>query len=190
MWIEDLATNGPPGPAEPRKPTSSYKSLLHGTKRRRTVKLVGQKLHEYLVTKCVGPYEVSCPTVIQVGSFGSLEDIKIHLISGYELLKNTNSRTLATSIDYGDWLNVAFELHTMEQNSGNEISSWENWLHENVGIGTSYGRKLRKISEVLGKFPGFRRLGLSITEVYEKIKQIKSLVLTNVKAAEYWQQAS
>ena len=186
-WLNDLKENGPSGRVEPKKPKPGYKSLLLKNKKKST-KLVGQELHEYLIKNCITSDIATCPLIHQVGIFKSLEDIKVHLISGYQLLKRENSNTIANSIDYGDWLNVSFELHRMEQQSGKVVIPWEKWINENVCIRASYGRKLRKISEVIGKYPRFRTLGLPIYEVYNLINQIKGLLWTNSNASAYWQQ--
>ena len=170
-----------------KKPKPGYKSLLFKNKKKST-KLVGQELHEYLIKNCITSDIATCPLIHQVGIFKSLEDIKVHLISGYQLLKRENSNTIANSIDYGDWLNVAFELHSMEQQSGKVLVPWEKWINENVGIVASYGRKLRKISEVIGKYPRFRKLSLPTSEAYNLINQIKGLLWTVCNAAAYWQQ--
>ena len=109
-------------------------------------------------------------------------------MSGYEGLKKSNCAALAVSIDYGDWLNVAYELHYNTQ-AGLRTDSWKEWLKTNVGIGDSYARKLRTISDVFGKSPGFRKLGLSVSEVYGNTRAIKSLLTIDAGAAAYWRTA-
>jgi len=133
--------------------------------------------------------DVSCPKLNEVGVITNLSAIKNYLVSGYEGLKKSNCAALAVSIDYGDWLNVAFELHYNETQAGLRTDSWKEWLKTNVGIGDSCVRKLRTISDVFGKYPGFRKLGLSISEVYGRIRAIKSLLTTDAGAAAYWRTA-
>jgi hypothetical protein len=187
-FFEDLEMHGP-GKEEPKRPKGGYKSLLQREKKGEST-LTGQELHDYLVKSCATSSSVSCPKIGEVRSFASLEGIKAHLISGYQGLKKANSGTIAASIDYGDWLNVAFELHSIAKLAGKETGSWEKWLYDNVGIKASYGRKLRAISEVLGKYPGFRKLGLPISDLYGLLKQIKGLLVTDIDAAKYWQQVN
>ena len=188
-FFDDLERNGPSS-VQPKKPKTDYKFLLQANKEKlKSNKFVGKELHAYLIKNCVTPGVAAYPKFSEVGLISNLESIKDHLISGYKVLRKSNSDTLAASVDYGDWLNVAFELHNNESLAGKQTDSWKQWLETNVGVGDSYGRKLRTISAVLGKYPGFRNLGLPISEVYGRIKEINSLLVTDKSAAEYWQKA-
>ena len=111
----------------------------------------------------------TCPKVYEAGlcTSTSLEDILDNLWSGYDLLKKQNSCTLSASVDYGTWLNVAFELHRCENIMGNFSGTLKEWLEKNVGIQDSYAIKLSEITKLLGKYPHFRALGLSFSEVYQ-----------------------
>ena len=86
-----------------------------------------------------------------MGVFTNLASIEKFLKSGYNRLKNNISSTIAASIDCGEWLNVAFELHFLETMHGKQTLSWKEWLQENVGIEDSYARKLRSIFRCFGK---------------------------------------
>ena len=85
---------------------------------------------------------------------------------------------------------MAFELHSIEKLAGKISVTWKEWLEENVGIQDSYARKLREIAKTLGKYPRFRTLGLSFSEVYQHRKQIQGMLITNSTVAQYWQQAN
>jgi len=80
-----------------------------------------------------------------VGLISNLGSINHHLIYGYKVLKKSNSVTFAASIDYGDWLNVVFELHNNESLAGKQTDLWKQWLETNVGFRDSDGRKLRPL---------------------------------------------
>jgi len=169
-----------------KKTKADYKFLLQGNKEKlKSNKFVGKKLHTYLIKNCVTPGVVTYPKFSEVGLISHLESIEDHLVSGYKVLKKSNSDALAASIDYGDWLNIAFELHNNESVAGKQTDLWKQWLETNVGVGDSYGRKLRTISAVLGKYPGFGNLGLLISEVCGRIKEISSLLVTDKSAAQY-----
>jgi len=161
---------------------------LRGDKKKSN-KLIGRELHHYLVESCVALGDVSCPKLNEVGVTTSLSTIKNYLVSGYEELKKSNCTALAVSIDYGDWLNVAFELHYNETQAGLRTYSWKEWVKTKVGIGDSYAQKLLTISDVFGKYTGFRKLGLSLSEVYGHTRAIKSLLTTDAGAAAYWRTA-
>jgi hypothetical protein len=189
FYVEDLEKEGPVGKVLPKKPKGDLKSLL-GENKKVTKSLSGQELHKYLVTKVTTNEPATCPKVSEVGTFTSLENILDNLKSGYKMLKKQNAVTLDASIDYGDWLNVAFELHSLEKLANKITLTWKEWLEANVGIQDSYARKLREIAKTLGKYPHFRKLGLSFSEVYQRRKQIQSLLTTDKNAALYWQQAN
>jgi len=107
-----------------------------------------------------------------------------HLKTGYDLLKKANATSLATSIEYGKWLEVAFELHSLE-NLGDTMT-WKEWLNENIGIQDSYARKLREMAKILGNYPRFSLLGLSFSEIYQRRKQIQSMLVLNANYAKFW----
>ena len=126
------------------------------------------------------------PQSFRSGGIYNLANIEEYLKSGYNRLKHSNSTSIAASIEYGEWLNVAFELHSLETMQGQQTLSWKEWLQEKVGIGDSYARKLRSISDVLGKYESFKKLGLPIADVYNLLMPIKGMLLTNAKIATYW----
>ena len=187
-YFVSIERDGPGAAEEPKKPRSDYKSLL-GEEKKRSTTLVGQELHNYLVKNCVTGHPVECPKY-SAGLITRLADIQEYLKSGYEGLKKTRCATIKAAIDYGEWLNAAYELHYRESQAGEQTASWKEWLEMNVGIGDSYGRKLRAISEVLGKYPRFSNLGLPVSEVYGRRRQIKNLLETDVAAKMYWAAAN
>lgn len=94
--------------------------------------------------------------VSEMGIVTSLENILDNLKSGYKIIQKQNYVMLSSSIDYGEWLNIAFELHSTEKLAGKISETWKEWLLEKVGIQDSYARKLREIAKLLGKYPHFR----------------------------------
>ena len=148
-----------------------------------------QDLHKYLIQKIADTNAGNCPKVSDICMFTSLENILDNLKSGYEALKKQNAFT-SDSIDYGDWLNVAFELHSIAKLAGKTSETWKEWLEAKVGIQDSYARKLREIATIMGKYPRFRTLGLSFSEIYQRRKQIESMLIIDRTVAQYWQQAN
>jgi len=188
-FLHELEKDGPGGKAMPKKPKGDLSRLLGDHKQMSKV-LSGKGLQEYLVGKIVTKDKVTCPKVSDAGLFTSLENMLEPLKSGYKGLKKQNSAAIAVCIDYGDWLNVAFELHYTEKLAGKISVTWKEWLEANVGIHDSYARKLREVAELLGKFPRFRTLGLPFNEIYQRRKQIKAMLKTDNSVAQYWQQAN
>ncbi len=185
IFVEDLEQEGPEGKVMPKKPKGNLRHLL-GHKQISKL-LIGKDLHEYLIQKIVTYHNVTCPKVSDEGPFTSLENTLEHLKSGYKLLKKQNSIIIGDYIDYGDWLNIAFELHYTEKLAGKLLATWKEWLEANVGIQDSYARKLREVAKLLGKYPRFRTLGLPFSEIYQRRKQIQAMLSTNSTLAHYWQ---
>ncbi len=187
VYCEELLENGYSLNSEPKKPTVSLGSLVNGKKTKSTTLLVGDKLHAYLLQHIIKDKPV---TFDASGTFKSLCDIQHHLKCGFEFVKQQNSSTLCASIDYGYWLNIAFDLHTREKIAGNIKGTWKEWLETNVGIQDSYARKLRAVATLLQDYPRFRQLGLTFSEVYQHRKQIQEMLQGDCGVAEYWSYAS
>ena len=188
-FAEDLEKDGPTGKSLPQIPRENLKSLL-GANSKVSKLLSGQDLHKYLVQNLATQDPVNCPKVSGAGLFTSLESILNNLKSGYALLRKQNSLSLSASLDYGEWLNLAFELHSTEKLAGKITGTWKEWLEGNVGIQDSYARKLREIAKLLGKYPRFRTVGLSFSEIYKHRKQVQGMLITDSTLAQFWQETN
>ena len=72
---------------------------------------------------------------------------------------------MAISMDYGNYLNMAFDFFSLyKDQNGIRGVTFKQWLDVNVGISDSYGRKLRKISKDFIMFPKLKKLGISFSE--------------------------
>ena len=179
---------GPSGEPWPKKPRVDFKKWDETSKKDSKL-LCGQELHNYLVANCAISDEVGWPET-PVDGFSSLEKMKAHLKAGWEQLKQYNKRTLGFHLFYGQGLNQAFAQHELEKDQEKTDSSWEEWLKENVGISAPQGRKMRDVARLLEPYPGFLRLGLSFSEVYNRRKQIKIMLETPAQQwGNYWRQA-
>ena len=70
-----------------------------------------------------------------MGPLTSLECIKMQLQHGFEHLKQQNPFHLCVSLDYGQWLNIAFELHARDKIAGRIQETWKQWLENNIKLG-------------------------------------------------------
>ena len=145
LFVDMLEKEGPGDKVIPKPPKAGLKSLL-GDRKKESKLLFGQDLQKYLAEKIVTKDEVTCPKVSDAGLFTNLQGILEHLKSGYDLLKKQNSLCLAASLDYGEWLNMAFELYSLEKMAGKITVTWKEWLEATVGIQDSYARKLREVA--------------------------------------------
>lgn len=188
-FLYELDREGPVGKVLPKKPYPDIKTLLTDHIKKKPNLLSGRDLHEYLMDKQLAVAGATCPTVAEVPFITNLESIVINLKSGYEILKKHNSVSLSNSLYFGEWLDVAFDLHAAEKEAGKVSSTWKYWLEKNVGIQDSYARKLREMSKLLTKYPRFGTLGIPFSEIYQRRKQIQGMVTSDRDIAQYWQQA-
>ena len=168
----------------PKKPRGDLRTLLDVSKKTSET-LLGEALHNYLVQNLVEQDVVTCPLVSDVKPT-KFEDTVDFLKRGYKMVKRQNCVTLCTSIDYGEWLNVAFELHYRDKLAGRISVSWKEFIDTEIGIKESYARKLREIASLLGKFSRFKKLGLSFFEIYQRRKEIANMLMLDCRLAEYW----
>jgi len=186
--VEFFQYRGPTGEPWPKRPRVHFKKLEEGAKMRTKV-LRGQELHNHLVANCAISDEIAWPETPAEG-FSSLEKMKAHLKTGWEMLKQHNKKALGFHLTYGKMLNEAFTQHELEKDEGKTDSTWEEWLKENVGISAPQGRKIRVVANLLVPYPGFAKLGLSFSEVYSRRKQISvMLAAPSQQWSNYWRQA-
>ena len=130
FFVDMLEKEGPGDKVIPKPPKAGLKSLL-GDRKKESKLLFGQDLQKYLAEKIVTKDEVTCPKVSDAGLFTNLQGILEHLKSGYDLLKKQNSLCLAASLDYGEWLNMAFNYMAAK-----------NWLEKSLLHGKNGLRQL------------------------------------------------
>jgi len=135
-------------------------------------KIPGKELNDYLVKHLVqtpGSFSVILK-VKDVSSvyLSNLDEVKKCLQTGYQALKRQMSATLACYLDFGEWLDLAFDLYELHRlaNKQEVIKTWKDWLRINVGICDSYARQLREISKLLAKYPKFRLLAIPFSELW------------------------
>ena len=180
-------------PAVPPKKPKGDIGFVFGIEKKQSKKLTGQTLHEYLVKNLAkqdpaGRPAGRCLPPTNLNQITNLDQIKEDLRVGYKRLQQSNAKTISVSLDLGERLDIAFELHKLEKLTGKISLSWKEWLEhqENVGIQVSYADKLRQMWKLLGSYPRFRKLGLSFSEVYSKRNEIQGMLRLNPDLAKYW----
>ena len=188
-YIEKLEEEGPETDAlPPKKPRTNLNSVLR--KAAKSKALNGEELHNYLQQKLVTPAEgAHCPRLSEMPNpITSLRDMLRYLRVGYRLVKHQNSGCLFASLDYGEWLNFAFELHQREKLQGITTGTWKKWIEKEVGITDAYARKLREMFKLLHEYRRFRSLGLPFIEVYQRRKHIVAMLKADARLSNYWKQ--
>ena len=180
-YLEDLEYYGP-SVMKPKKPKNNLSETTK-TKER----LYGDQLHAYLKDNCK---TIDDKVIPQIPVASSLENVKECLVKGKQVLNNLRSKTMAACIDYGSQLNLAFAMYETAvkdaAKEGRRMVPFKQWIVANVGISDGYARKLRRVSEILGQYRRFRKLGLPFSEVYSRVRDIENLLLSNPVAKQYW----
>jgi len=191
-YINDLEEQGPfnvgPMPEKPKKGIEVLVNAKLGLLRKKSQVLSGKELHEYLKRHMITPATstLSCPMVSEANP-KNLNDTRHYLKLGFEILSQSNRTNIDISINYGNWLNKAFEFYEVEKE---KHDTWKEWISREVGIGDSYARKLRKLAEILGRYHRFKELSISFSELYNHLKQIKIMLTNNGDLAAFWEKST
>ena len=144
-------------------------------------------MHGYLKKHIITGTVDTCPTVEEVsGKITCLEDTIIYLQNGYKIVQQANTKSLQASLQYGKWLNMAFELHQMAKAAGYITCTWTEWIEKTIGISKSYSSKLREIATLLSDYHQFQNVGLAFAEIYQKRKDIKSMLIVHTDISTFW----
>ena len=97
-----------------------------------------------------------------------MDQISPHLVAGYERVRKQNAVGLRLFLEYGCWLELAYELFKLKtwkgQNGGS--GTWQEWLTVNVGICPRYSQMLREVAKLLQNYSRFQNVGISCSEIY------------------------
>jgi hypothetical protein len=187
-FIDDLIRFGCSTKSRPKQPKTNLNEFMNITPKASS-KLTGEQLHEYLTNKLVdlnNSDSVNLPDVSIIGENTTIEEMKQHLINGFQYLKIKQIIQFRVYLDYGKWLEAAYTKFNIEKKAGLITTSWQKWLLENVGITVSYGRKLRKLSNLFKNYSKFYNLSINFAAVYNKRKDISEMLRSNVGYESYW----
>ncbi len=180
QFLDDMGRNGPISVKAPKPPKLKL-SVVLGTRKQKSTPVIGTELHNFLLQNICSDYSSTCPNLSQVTITGFTQMIP-YLKSGYAVVKRQNAVTLGTYIEYGDWLNIAFEYFQL----GDNELTWKEWLLKNIGLSDSFARHLRYISRIFHGYPRFKKLALPFSKVYSLRNQIRTMLATDEGIASYW----
>ena len=110
-----------------------------------------------------------------------LEDALAFLQQTQQIMRLNSANLLASSLNFGCWLNTAFELHELQKFCNPSTPSWNKWLSENVGISNSYARKYRTVAKMLNPYKKFGKSSVSLDSIYQCRGNIQQILLdTNI----------
>jgi hypothetical protein len=91
-------------------------------------------------------------------------------------------------LDYGELLNIAYDIFEVQKFGGQILITWKEWLARNVGICDRYARGLREMAKLLEPYPKFRQLGMHFNDLLKNKNEIRILRRTHQESANFWKQ--
>jgi hypothetical protein len=167
----------------PETPKVKLTDLINGIREKKEKNLI--ELHDYLITKLVADSPPDRMPAL-ASYYTTLNDMVPDLRIGYEYIKGRNAHIICDYMDYGEWLNVAFEHFEQKKWSGTIMGTFDEWLKQNVGIKGSYARMLRDVAKRFGKYRKIHQLGIPFRALYDSIKDIMSMLQENKEIEEFW----
>ena len=182
-FLDDLELNEPADQILPSKPKGSINTLLG---KKKLPVLSGIELHKYLLQNISIDFD-RVPGYVPDRIYTNIEQIKPHLVCGFQRVKNQNAAGLRACLQYGQWLELAYE-HFKIKKWKNEINgTWQPWLSKHIGICSGYSKKLREVAQIVENYPKLHDVGKRFSEIYLRKKQIKNLLQSNAVVASYCQ---
>ena len=111
LFLDDLELNGPADQILQSKPKGSINTLLG---KEQLPVLSGIALHKYLLQNMSIDFD-RVPGYARDGIYTNIEQIKPHLVCGFQRLKNQNAAGLCVCLQYGQWLELAYELFKIKK---------------------------------------------------------------------------
>ena len=156
----------------PTFPRSELLKILGRSKPEK--KLMGSELHFYLKNKIVTKiFECEIPEPCLFLQHNNVPNPTLNYLlpllqEGYSVLQSINAKTIHLSLNYGMWLNVAFNVFELSKGAGLVTGSWSSWLRNTVGLSESYARQLRDLSDKFSQYKKIHYLSITFTELYKK----------------------
>jgi len=150
------------------------------------MKLTSEELHEYLKLNIVDKAPERMPKLDTLNIKTSLREMIPDLIKGFRCLRGINKKLISRSMDYGAWLNVAFDKFDLQKKRGLMKVTWSKWLKKYVGISDSHARHLREIAILFGEYKKIRNLGITFKELFQLKKEILNMLHENEEWSEFW----
>ena len=100
----------------PRRPKGDLTSLI--VNKKPSNKLCGVKLHKYFIKSLLSKDAVNQPGFAKDGFYTDLDQIRLHLVAGYERFRKQNAVGLRMFLEYGCWLKLAYELFRLKKWNG------------------------------------------------------------------------
>jgi len=169
----------------PPFPKKDLMKISCGSKSKPDKTARGRELHKYLnsrIQNITGSFKAEIPPPPK----GTLDDIIIHLVLGYTVMKKMSAKTLSLSLHYGASLNKAFQVYESNKARGLVKEAWGKWLVKNVGVSAFYASKLRELSTIFMKYKTIHNLSIPFSELWNKKLEIKEMLNTHPDLAKYW----
>jgi len=182
--VTDIRQNGYTERELPAFPKAELLTIMGKNARKKVLR--GRELDSYLRTKLVMRVvggDITPPPTAGNFTLGSLLPA---LTQGYDILKGVNARSLHSCLNYGLWLNIAYQTFEFSKGQGSVKGSWANWLTKNIGISTSYARQLRDLSTKFAHYQKMHNLSIAIKDLYKMRYEILHMLNTERDIANFW----
>ena len=187
--LENIQKQGPTGklPKLPTRPKRKLANLYGGkTKKAKTTMTPGE-LHEYLMSKIVDIRMKVRKEVFFEQNITSLKSAIEKLREGYRQITRQEATSMAFNLNYGCLLELVFKIFEAERKKTNSEQTWDEWLKENVGISSTYSRRLREIARLLEPYKSkFSTVGLSFYEIFNMKKELHAMFDHSEEIRNYW----
>ena len=100
---------------------------------------------------------------------------------------NDCNNSLRKAIELGEVLNVAYNKFVAEKRESKLDDTWKSWIESFTKISERYSRQLRKMADLIGKYPKLKQLGLAYTDVFKLKAKIEKEFAKNNSLAKQWQ---
>lgn len=190
--LENMRTTGPSAskklPVFTRPPKRKL-STLYGEQAKKQKKMTPEELHQYLKTK---ETDVSKRVRKKVFNFSPEQILNSNIAveklkEGYRQIQRQEATSMCFNLQYGHLLDITFEHYEKEKESGVQTMKWGDWLKQNIGISSTYSRKLRVISRLLRPYVNrFSTVGLPFIEIYSMRKELQEMFSSSEEIRQYW----
>ena len=185
--VGDLKQHGYTDREIPAFPKSELLRIMGKNKIKKVLR--GAQLDEYLKSKLmiegelVG--EIWQPPIPAAINY-TLDSLVPALQNGNALLNSRKVKSLRSSLNYGLWLNLAFQRFEFSKGAGLVKGTWSNWLIKNVGISAGYVRQLRDLAEQFAHYKMMHYLSISIKDLYKMRCEIVHMLSIDQSIANFW----
>ena len=113
----------------------------------------------------------------------TMSDVADKINALHKELSKACNNSLRKAIELGENLNVAYDKFVAEKRESGLGDTWKNWIESFTTMSESYSRKLRKMADLVGKYPKLIHLGVCYSDFFKMHAKIKTVFAKHVSIA-------